>query len=342
MATGLAVGGFAQGLSQGLNSGFSMAQQADKNRREQERFDLEKPKLEAEAAAAEQEKLFREKLAEGMRSLAAEAKGGETVAPDGTVTQRPPMDPLDMEMRSAEIFKQAMFDSGKLDFAQLKQAREFTQEMESKGVLEAMRYAKANPEDQEGIRKMLKKAKVDLDPSITVGLQDGPFGPTVAGFRAGKNGKQEVVFTSAELLAPYIGAQAFAQMEEKRKLTKFEQEEATKRTGMQVGATMYAADARERGETRRAALAASKEGTLTAKDQFTALNSAYDNLASNFFRNPLPGMKPWETADILAKARAASSQYFMTGRVDANTAYMMGLQEAFKRAGKTVPPELVK
>lgn len=339
---GVGIGGFAQGLAGGIGQGVQIATAIDRDKREQERFALELPKLKADAAKAEQDLAFQTDLRESMSSFMAEAKGGEGVGEDGVPFSKPAMDPIDMQIRSAEIFKEVMFRHGKIDFAQAKAANDFTKELQSEGVLEAMRYAMANPSDQAGIRdRFNKKGKMKLGDDIQISVENGDFGPTVVGYKVGADGKPVKAFDGSELLMPYLGAKSFAEMQEKRKLTAFEQNEATKRTGISAGATIESALIGERGQNSRAALTRRQAGEVTPLEKFKALNSSFDKLGENLFRNPLPAVEPYKAAALIAQARSAASQYMNAGLIsDPNVAYQVAVTEAFKRNGIKLPPEL--
>ena len=340
---GVGIGGFAQGLAGGLGQGVQIATAIDRDKREQEKFALEKPRLEADAEKAKADLAFQQDFQKNMANLMAEAKGGVVELEDGTTQERPGLDPMDVQLRAAEIMKESMFRHGKLDFAQLKAASEYTKELQAEGVLESMRYAMANPSDQAGIRERFnKKGKLKLGDDVQISIENGDFGPTVVGYKVGADGKPVKAFDGAELLMPYLGAKSFAEMQEKRKLTAFEQNEATKRTGISAGATIESALIGERGATARAALTRSQAGEVTPLEKFKALNASFDKLGENLFRNPLPSVDPYKVTAVIAQARAAASQYMNAGLIsDHNVAYQRALAEAFKRAGIKIPAELL-
>jgi hypothetical protein len=278
-----------------------------------------------------------------MASLMAESKPGVIELADGTTQERPGMDPLDVQLRAAEIMKESMFRHGKLDFAQLKAASDYTKELQSEGVLEAMRYAMANPSDQAGIRERFnKKGKLKLGDDIQISVENGDFGPNVVGYKVGADGKPVKAFDGGELLMPFLGAKSFAEMQEKRKLTAFEQNEATKRTGISAGATIESALIGERGATARAALTNRQTGEVTPLEKFKALNASFEKLGENLFRNPLPAVDPYKVTAVIAQARSAASQYMSAGLIsDPNVAYQRAIAESFKRAGIKIPAELL-
>lgn len=313
---GVGIGGFAQGLAGGIGQGVQIATAIDRDKREQERFALELPKLKADAAKAEQDLAFQTDLRESMSSFMAEAKGGEGVGEDGVPFSKPAMDPIDMQIRSAEIMKEAMFRHGKLDFAQIKAANDFTKELQSEGVLEAMRYAMANPTDQEGIRKIFNsKGKMKIGDDVQIGIEDGRFGANVVGYRVGADGKQVKAFDGSELLLPYLGAKSFAEIAEKRKLTEFEQNEATKRTGISAGATIEAQRIRGLQDDRREANRLDIEGRrLNATQIREALSSIQSGVTSDIsaaLRNQMNSIDSDRVILIQREAAAQAERLFL-------------------------------
>lgn len=210
MATGIAIGGLAQGLASGLQTGFGIGRAV----RERERFELERPALEAASEKGKQELAFQKDYAEKLKGLYADAAGGEVQLEDGTIQKKPPMSPVEMEIRAADLMKQSMVSAGLMDFKRLAEARQYSKMIEEEGVMAAMDYAIKNPNDQAGIRKMFNQTgKVKMGDDITIGVESGDFGSKVVGTRVGANGKIEKVFDGADLLRPYISASTYAQLQ---------------------------------------------------------------------------------------------------------------------------------
>ena len=341
MATGIAIGGLAQGLASGLQTGFGIGRAV----RERERFELERPALEAASEKGKQELAFQKDYAEKLKGLYADAAGGEVQLEDGTIQKKPPMSPVEMEIRAADLMKQSMVSAGLMDFKRLAEARQYSKMIEEEGVMAAMDYAIKNPNDQEGIRKMFNQTgKVKMGDDITIGVESGDFGSKVVGTRVGANGKIEKVFDGADLLRPYISASTYAQLQGQKDIAAGKEKGDDRRSAASVGAQLQLGrmreereDARFRANQARQERQDARVGQVTPKDEYDNINKAFDNLTQSFMRNPLPGVDPYKTADVLAKARAAATQYYATGRVDANTAYTMGLSEAFKKAGIKLP-----
>lgn len=286
MATGLAVGGFAQGLSQGLQTGVGIFTQADRNARESERFELERPALQAAAEKGKQELAFQQDYAERLKGLYKEAEGGEVVAEDGTVTKKPPMSSVEMEVRSADLMKQSMVKAGLMDFKRLTEARQYSKMIEEEGVLEAMDYAIKNPNDQEGIRAKFNAAgKVKLGEDVTIGIETGEFGSKVVGTRVGANGKVEKVFDGADLLRPYISASTYATLQNQKDIAAGKEKGDDRRNAASVGAQLQLGRMREDAADKRLLFQENRESdraraALEKENQKSVLDIANTNITT--------------------------------------------------------------
>lgn len=316
---GVGIGGFAQGLAGGLGQGVQIATAIDRDKREQERFAFEKPRLKADAAKAEQDLAFQTDLRDSMGAFMAEARGSEGVDEEGVPFSKPALDPIDMQIRSAEIMKEAMFRHGKIDFAQLKAANDFTKELQSEGVLEAMRYAMANPTDQEGIRKMFNtKGKMKLGDDIQIGVEDGMFGPNVVGYKVGANGKQVKAFDGAEILMPYLGAQSFAAMKQQQRIAEVKEKGDTMRTGISAGATIEAQRMRglqeESRETNRLTIEGTRAAAKERKDDINNIQSGVTSDIAAALRNTNNSIDSDRTIMIMREASALAEKLYLNDR----------------------------
>lgn len=339
-----ALGGFGQGMANGLQTGMAMGRSA----REAERFALERPRLEAEAQKAEAEVAYQKDFKEGMNALMQEAKGGEFTDADGNTVTKPPMDSLDLTTKTAELMKTTMFKHGLLDFKKMKEAADFTKDMEAEGVMDAMRYALANPNDQQGIKDIFnKKGKMKLGDDITIGVENGMFGPTVVGYKTGADGKQIKAFDGTEILMPFLSKETFAQIKAQERQTAVKEAGDTTRANIQANATLgaagthaaatrYSADKHLEGTLGAAEIrnrSADARGLVTPADQYKAYNSSFENMSSSLFRNPLPGVKPYETAALLADARALGMEYVNKTNMPPSEAASRAIREVFGKAG---------
>ncbi len=336
---GVGIGGFAQGLASGLGQGVQMGSVIDRDKREKEKFALEKPRLEAEAEKSKADLAFQKDFQENMANLMAESKGGVVELEDGTTQERPGMDPLDVQLRAAEIMKEAMFRHGKLDFAQLKAARDYGKELQSEGVLEAMRYAMANPQDQAGIREMFnKKGKMKLGDDIQIGVENGDFGPTVVGYKVGADGKQVKAFDGAELLMPYLGAQTFAQMAQQNRIAQGKEKGDDRRAGIAAGATVESARIRERGAIAGLRFQQDREDSRASRALDTDAQKAVMDIANTNItmigRNSNPG-----DANYVANVQRQAAGFAADMVANPQSPFYRKPQQAFDAAFKRVAQE---
>lgn len=283
MATGIAVGGLAQGLASGLQTGFGIGRAV----REKERFELERPALEAASEKGKQELAFQKDYAEKLKGLYADAEGGEVQLEDGTIQKKPPMSPVEMEIRAADLMKQSMVSAGLMDFKRLAEARQYSKMIEEEGVMSAMDYAIKNPNDQEGIRKMFNQTgKVKMGDDITIGIESGQFGSKVVGTRIGANGKLEKVFDGADLLRPYISAGTYAQMQNTKDIAAGREVGENARNERSAGVQLQLGQMREKGARANLEYQLNKEddrarATLARADQDAVLKIAGENVTSS-------------------------------------------------------------
>lgn len=283
MASGIALGGLAQGLASGLQTGFGIGRAV----REKERFDLERPALEAAAEKGKQELAFQKDYAEKLKGLYADAAGGEVQAEDGTIIQKPPMSPVEMEVRAADLMKQSMVSAGLMDFKRLAEARQYSKMIEEEGVMAAMDYAIKNPNDQEGIRKMFNSTgKVKMGEDITIGIENGQFGSKVVGTRVGANGKVEKVFDGADLLRPYISAGTYAQMQNQKDIAAGREVGENARNERSSGVQLQLGQMRERGARANLEYQENREDArvrvaAARADQDAVLKIAGENVQTN-------------------------------------------------------------
>jgi len=248
MASGMAIGGLAQGLAQGLNQGFAIGRMAQ----EREKFELERPILQANAEKAKQETAFQQDYAERLKELYAEAKGGEIQNEDGTVTTKAPMDPVQMELRASDAMKQSMLKAGLIDFKRLKEARDYSKMIEEEGTIDALQYALKNPNDQAGIREKFNAVgKIKLGEDVTIGIEQGEFGPKVVGYRSGEGGKQVKAFDQSDLLRPYLSASTMAQLDNQKEITAVKERGDNARNAASNATQLQLGNMRERAADKR-------------------------------------------------------------------------------------------
>lgn len=265
MGIGIGLGAFAQGLGEGYDAGTRTAMA-------QQKWKLEKPKLEAEAADAERKKVFNQYMSEGLQKLQAEAAGGEIQNEDGTVTQRPPMNEVQRIAKMAEITNESMFKAGIIDFDRITKARELSKMVESEGLMEATQYALMNPNDQAGIKQRFNsQGKIKIGDDVTLAVETGDSGrPTVVGYRD-VGGRQVKVFDTFELMMPYISKEKFAEIKATQANTeakiKSEERQTDKRVGAQYAIAGMQADRDDKRFQRQLDLADKKEQAQIAREE---------------------------------------------------------------------------
>lgn len=339
MASGIAIGGLAQGLASGLQTGFAIG----KAQRENERFELERPALEAAAEKGKQELAFQKDYADRLKGLYAEAKGGEVVNEDGSVTQKPPMSPVEMELKSADLMKQSMVKAGLMDFKRLTEARQYSKMIEEEGVLDAMDYAIKNPNDQAGIRERFNAAgKVKLGDDVQIGIESGEFGSKVVGTRIGADGKPQKVFDGADLLRPYISAQTYATLQNQKDIANIKEAGDDRRNERSVGAQLTLGRMREAGEERRQKALMDRDDRRfahqDARDASTAdrkLDSEANDKLGSIFNTSLTGaLRNADKADwgYISNIYNQAQAYAAKAMRDPNDRYYRRPQEAWNAA----------
>ena len=295
MATGLAVGGFAQGLSQGFQNGL----QIGKARREQERWELEKPGLELAKQNAETEMAIKRDFMDGFKKLSEEAQGGFTTDEQGNQVERPAMSPLEFNLRGAQLMNETMIKNGKFDPKLLKQNNDFIKQVKSEGALEALQYAYANPNDQAGIKQMFNaKGKIKIGDDIDLRFEDGLFGPNMVGYK----GDQKVFDAFTNVFLPMMGPEAYAQVQAQMKQTEAKEKGETFRLGVKT-----ASDEKIAGMKISAARA-------TAKDERPKLLA--DMMKTRFsgiFRNPVDNAEATLQKAIEAAVYSQAEEYVAAG-----------------------------
>lgn len=311
MASGLAIGGFAQGMSQGLQSGLAMGKAA----RERERWELEKPGLELAANQAETELKIKKEFMEGFQKLQAEAQGGVTTDEAGNEVERPAMNPLEFNLRGAQLMNETMIRNGKFDPKLLKQNNDFIKQVKSEGALEALQYAYANPTDQAGIKKMFNaQGKIKIGDDIELKFEDGLFGPNMVGYQDGK--KVFDAFTNVFL--PMMGPEAYANVQAQMKMTEAKEKGETFRTGMKV-----------QGELDAAGIRAAATRANSSDERSKMLSDMMKTRFSGIFRNPVDNAEAARQKAIEGAIYSRAEEYTAAG-LPVGTAINRAQQDVFK------------
>lgn len=309
MATG--IGGFAQGMAQGLQSGIGLGRAA----RESARFELERPGLELAAQNAETEMAIKRDFVEGFKKLQEEAQGGVTVDEAGNEVERPSMNPLEFNLRGAQLMNETMIKHGKFDPKLLKQNNDFIKSVKSEGALEALQYAYANPNDQAGIKQMFNaKGKIKIGDDIDLRFEDGLFGPNMVGYK----GDQKVFDAFTNVFLPMMGPEAYAQVQAQMKQTEAKEKGETFRLGVKT-----ASDEKIAGMK----VAATRAGQRDERDKM--LSDMMKTRFSGIFRNPVDNAEAARQKAIESAIYARAEQYMGAGLTVGN-ALNRAQQDVFK------------
>lgn len=129
----------------------------------------------------------------------------------GSAKQITPLDQVDLEMRAADIMLEEALRAGKVTPELLTQARKRRKDAEREGAIEAMRYFHTT-KDEVGAKKMFNKnGKIKIGDDVRLDFKPGMFGPTIYGYRVGKDGKREEVFDGfRDIILPSMGPEAYA------------------------------------------------------------------------------------------------------------------------------------
>ena len=296
----MGIGSFFGGFAEGYQKGTKLNMEREKADRESQMFGLQKQQAELELQAKQRDKEFQDTLASRIKALNQEmAPGvsGEVIdaqgnsmgvqkfaqgqVPNGlqfrpgTETQTAELDPMERYTRIADVIVNTALEYNKADINQLAQVQSFREKANLKTAMEAGRHFLATG-DQDGAKKILKKAGIKVGDDIQFGIQDGAFGPTIVGYSTGKDGKQEIRFDMfKDVILPNAGADAYVRMMGDFKKSEFEEGNKNSRLGRQL-----ASDREIAGINRSAA------GQFTYKNEVDGLkdtaNKAIETIKSDF------------------------------------------------------------
>ena len=277
MANGLAVGGFAQGLAQGLNQGSNLVYQVDKANREQEAFELDKKVKLNQIDEMERKTAMQNQIKTDLSALNANAAGG-TVGGEatdefgtkigglkyanpaeakasglkfeaGTTQEAPAMNDFQKNRATFEIFKKARIDHGFMDEDSWNKSMEMTKKLKKEGVEDGFQTFLTTGDSEAALKsfndsgaiKAPKGAflKREIDPAT--GLVD------VGIYIPGRDGTPQLYTTMNQYMLMTNSDALVKHYTEMRK-SKFEQGEATKRTGIETAGRIDAALIGARGK----------------------------------------------------------------------------------------------
>jgi hypothetical protein len=348
MAIGLsAFGGFAEGLTEGYKGGTALRLAQQKDEREAKAFDLQQESAKIDLDNKKRDAAYQQELQERMTQLNAQLKGGVVggEAEDefgtaigkvqygsaaeaeqamktqglrfkqGTAIETPAMDPIDFQLKAADVLKEVAAKYGKVDLKMLKDSRDFGRQIQSEGAIDALKYFMTNPSDQEGAKAMFnKRGKIKLGDDVQLGMKDGMFGPTVFGYKLGPKGEKIEVFDGfRDIILPSMSPEAYASTMASFKGTEVKEKGENVRLGAKLSSDEN--------------IAAGKNKIDRAKldlDRTKALDDVMKNRFSGIFRNPIDNAEAARQKTIETAIGQRAEQYLATGEV--------GVQEAVNRA----------
>lgn len=294
MANGIAVGNFAQGLSQGLKSGLTLGREIKKEEREAEKYELEKPALEAQAERVKRQQAA---LQQVDRDYSAWQQSN-MFDPDGNPLA-PDQAPSELVSRAAyfNIYNKAMLENQAVDPEKMAQMAKFGKELKGEGIVNAMDtwFRTGDTQKTLAVWNSMGNIKAPEGTSFQtvtdeMGKNDvaiiGPDGKQLGTFN------QALFFLSADNVAKSYG-------DDKRSI--FEQKQANNRTAISAGASVEAAKLAQSGAMDRQLLnnqndldvASINAGAKGVKDPvFDQIQEAVVGLTSKFASNAGIAMDP--------------------------------------------------
>lgn len=351
MASGIAIGGFAEGLTDGYKSGTALRLAQQKEDRDAKAFELQQESAKLDLESKRRDADYQKDLQERMAALNAELKGG-TVGGEvedefgtklgkmqfatpgeadqtmkaqglrfaqGTAIEKKALDPIDYQLRAADVLKETAAKYGKIDLKMLKESRDFGRQVAAEGAIDAMKYYMANPNDAEGAKAMFNKnGKVKMGDDVQLGMKDGMFGPTVFGYKVGPKGEKIEVFDGfRDIILPSMSPEAYASTMANFKTTEVKETGDNVRLGAKLASDENIAARKDRTDRAKLTREANKELNDIVKTRFTSI-----------FRNPLDNAESARQKKIEGAVARRAEEYYATGQV--------GLQEAFDRAQSDV------
>lgn len=354
MAIGLgAIGGFAEGLTEGYKGGTALRLAQQKDERDAKAFELQQESGKIDLENKKRDQAYQQELSERMAALNAQLKGGVVGGEaedefgtaigkvqygsaaeaqqamqaqglrfkEGTAIEQKPMDAIDFQLKAADTLKEVAAKYGKVDLKMLKESRDFGRQIQAEGAIDALKYAMTNPSDQEGIRQMFNsKGKIKLGDDVQIGIKDGMFGPTVFGFKLGPKGEKIEVFDGfRDIILPSMSTEAFASTMANFKTTEVKE----KGENVRLGAKLASDEGIAAGKNKIDKAKLDQESTK-------ALNDVMKNRFSGIFRNPIDNAEASRQKKIESAIGARAEQYLATGRVGVQQAIDLAQADVFR------------
>lgn len=316
MATGL--GSFASGLAGGLVTGNQMASQWEKDKRENEKWALEKPQRELDADMATRRAAATKQAQEGYTNWLKTS----TIDPDGNPlpAEKQP-DEWERKMQFNNFTTRALLDNQAVDPDQFMKLAQYGAALEKEGLSKAMQtYLRTG--DQEKALKVWNSQGTKAPEGTTLRRFKGEDGSLDVEI-VGPDGRTLGTFGEAMF---YLSADNVAKNYGEMQKVRYQEKEATKRTGISAGASLAAARMRNEGDLAVAKLRgenelavaekriqadrenARKTGGVTEKDQYTAFNGTFDTIFSGLTRNMTNPNDAGKYTDLYTRAKSMAMQ----------------------------------
>lgn len=331
----IGIGAFAEGLSEGYERGVKQNREQSREKREQEAFELDKKIKQNQVDELERKARMKDQITRDMQALNANAQGGVTGGDgvdefgteikglkyanpaeakasglkfkEGTAAEAAPMSEIAYNRAYLDIFKKARIDNGFMDEDSWMKSMEITKKLKKEGVEDAFQTFLQTGDNAAAVKTFNESRggkikapegtvfKREVDPKT--GLVD------VGVYVPGKDGKPELYTTMNQYLLT-TNSDAMVKHYTDMTKSKFEQGEATKRTGIETA-----------GRIDAALIGASKDGK-SGKDRIKERIDKYAvDFSGKLVSNPSISYNVEEFRRQQPQIAARAYQY-MTGRVE--------------------------
>jgi len=270
MGAGIGIGAFFGGLGEGYDAQNKLQIAQKRDAREQAQFELDKKVKENQIDEMERKKAMQEQIKTDLQNLNANAAGGTTggeasdefgtkigglkyanpaeakasglsFAP-GTTTEAPAMNDFQKNRATFEIMKKARIDHGFMDDEAWARSMDMTKKLKKEGVEDAFQTFLTTGNSEAALKEFNTSGgmkapkgsflKREVDPAT--GMVD------VGIYIPGKDGAPQLYTTMNQYML-MTNTDALVKHYTEMKKSKFEQGEATKRTGMETAGRVDAA-----------------------------------------------------------------------------------------------------
>lgn len=241
----------------------------------------------------------------------------------GSVKEAGPMDPIDFQLKFADLTKEVAAKHGKLDLKMMKESRDYGRQLRQEGAIDALKYY-LTTQDEKGAKEMFnKKGGIKIGDDIKLGVEQGEMGPVVVGYKVGPKGQKEKVFDGfQDVILPSMSPEAYSQTVASFRMQGLKEKGENFRTGVNSETQLQVARMRESGENARA-------GAGSGKEDKKALYDIHKTRFSGIFRNPQDVLEANRQKAIEAAVLHQAEDLVSAG-VGVGKAYDLAQQQVFK------------